>query len=228
MKLLAIDSSSTVSGCALYLDGYIITATVQDRRPRADLLFRQMDYMLHQAGLEPEELTGFVVGAGPGSFTGLRIAHSAVRAMAQALDKPVAPVCSLQAMALPYSQLTEPVAVVQRARKGFVYCAVFKQNHALGPVEYLAVEQVAAKVRGESSLDSAYYLAGTASDDVAVHGGCSLGENTVGPRPEYLLSLGVAQFLANETVSYDKVLPVYVRPSDAEISWLERQRENPE
>jgi len=57
------------------------------------------DELLREAGAERSELTGVVVGTGPGSFTGLRMGLAAARGLALALDVPVAGVSTLDALA---------------------------------------------------------------------------------------------------------------------------------
>jgi tRNA threonylcarbamoyladenosine biosynthesis protein TsaB len=63
------------------------------------------------------------VGVGPGGFTGLRLGIATARALAQALDLPLVPVSSLDALAAPHAGV---VAALIDARRGEVYAAVYE------------------------------------------------------------------------------------------------------
>ena len=66
---------------------------------RAVRVLEDADELLRAGGVERSELTGIVVGTGPGSFTGMRLGLAAARGLALALDLPVAGVSTLDALA---------------------------------------------------------------------------------------------------------------------------------
>jgi len=70
-----------------------------ERVSRAVTVLADADELLGENGIERAELTGLVVGTGPGSFTGLRLGLVSVRGLALALDLPVAGVSTLDALA---------------------------------------------------------------------------------------------------------------------------------
>ena len=100
MITLAIDQSSVQASAAL-LDGDCLLAQRdwQDDRSRGSRLFGCIDEMLLQARVKAESLERFVVGVGPGSYTGLRTSIMAARAMAMPGRKPVLGVSSGDAIA---------------------------------------------------------------------------------------------------------------------------------
>ena len=83
---LAFDTATSVATAALVRDGEVLG----ERASRAVRVLEDADELLREAGLEPSELGGVVVGTGPGSFTGLRMGLAAARGLAFALDVPVA------------------------------------------------------------------------------------------------------------------------------------------
>lgn len=100
MLLLAIDTSTTAIGVALH-DGTTVVAeaTTLDARAHAEHLAPGIRSALAQAQADPTDVTGVVVGIGPGPFTGLRVGIVSARTFAFALRIPVHGLCSLDAIA---------------------------------------------------------------------------------------------------------------------------------
>lgn len=226
MNLLAMDSSTPYTVTALSVNDNFYTCATLDRKPRADLVMKQTDFLLGQADISVNRLDGFILGAGPGSFTGLRISYSSVRAMAQVLKKPVVQIPTLEAIAYAYRSFQQPTVVVQRARKGFNYCCCYQQGKPAGPIEYTANHRVIDKVQNELSESAGIMITGTALDDLG-----SLPESFVklidcypGPAGEDLLKLGIERFLQGNQIEYYEALPLYLRPSDAEVAWEEKHK----
>jgi tRNA threonylcarbamoyladenosine biosynthesis protein TsaB len=79
-----------------------------------------------QAGFEISEVDAVVAARGPGSFTGLRIGISAALGLALALSRPAVGVSTLDGIGFRFSQVDVPVCVMMDARRGQVYCAVYR------------------------------------------------------------------------------------------------------
>jgi tRNA threonylcarbamoyladenosine biosynthesis protein TsaB len=92
---LAFDTATSVATAALVRDGELLG----ERVSRAVRVLEDADELLGMSGAERTELTGIVVGTGPGSFTGLRMGLAAARGLAFALDISVAGVSTLAALA---------------------------------------------------------------------------------------------------------------------------------
>jgi tRNA threonylcarbamoyladenosine biosynthesis protein TsaB len=92
---LAFDTATSVATTALVRDGEVLGEAVS----RAVRVLEDADELLRAGGVERSELTGIVVGTGPGSFTGMRLGLAAARGLALALDLPVAGVSTLDALA---------------------------------------------------------------------------------------------------------------------------------
>jgi len=91
--------------------------TLGERTTRPQSLLADVDALLAAAGVVPADLTGIVVGTGPGSFTGTRIGLAVARGLALSLDLPVAGVSTLAALAAG----TEGAFPVVDARRGEVF-----------------------------------------------------------------------------------------------------------
>lgn len=139
-RLLAMDTSSSAMTVTL-LEGETMLAdkVFTAERNHSIYLVPIIQDMLKGCGLKPDELTGFGVGLGPGSYTGVRIGVTVAKTMAWALQIPVVGVSSLEALALgAVEKFTmggaeaekAPVWVVpmQNARRGQAFTALFAAN----------------------------------------------------------------------------------------------------
>jgi tRNA threonylcarbamoyladenosine biosynthesis protein TsaB len=95
MLILAFDTATAVATSALVDDG----ETLAERSSIPARVLEDVDAVLRQGGAQASSLDGIVVGTGPGSFTSLRMGLSAGRALAFALDVPIAGVSTLDALA---------------------------------------------------------------------------------------------------------------------------------
>lgn len=87
-----------------------------------------LDQMLNESGIEREDIEAVAAAAGPGSFTGLRIGVSTARALAQALNIPAVPVCTLEALADTVPTPGALICPLLDARRNQVYTAIYKRQ----------------------------------------------------------------------------------------------------
>ena len=95
MLTLAFDTATGVATSALVRDGEVLG----ERASRAARVLADAEELLQQAGADPRDLNRLVVGTGPGSFTATRMGLAAARALAFALELPLAGVSTLAALA---------------------------------------------------------------------------------------------------------------------------------
>ncbi len=126
--ILALDCSTlTLSLALLRTDGTLLEhRLVGPPQRQSEILPGEIEAILKAQGHTLKEVTGFVVGLGPGSFTGLRIGLSTAKGLAYALKVPIAGVSSLAALALEGPLGTElfSCAVV---KKGELYVGRYKR-----------------------------------------------------------------------------------------------------
>ncbi len=98
-RLLAIDTSTSRASIALAVGEHLYHAEQGNIREHAQYVLPMVQQLLTEADVTMASLDGIVMGQGPGSFTGLRIACSVVKGLAYAHSLPVYPVSSLAAIA---------------------------------------------------------------------------------------------------------------------------------
>ena len=161
MKILAIDTSTRRLSVAVTQGATLLGARYF--RPRRDLalsMAADLKRVLGIAGVALNDVDAFVIGLGPGSFTGLRVGLSGVKALALATGKPVIGLSSLDAVAMNIRMGRKDlqICVVTDARRNLVYSALYDRTSA-GLVR-----------KGEYRLDSIAAVLGGLSGQVVFTG----------------------------------------------------------
>ena len=111
MKILAIEASGPVAGCAVLEDGLLIADyNVQFKKKHARSLVPMMDEVKQMLELDLNTVDAIAIAKGPGSFTGLRIGVATAKGAALAMDTPIIPVPTVD----PGSTGTDPCFTVVR------------------------------------------------------------------------------------------------------------------
>lgn len=128
MKLLVIDTSTEWCSAALWLDGRILARRVLAEQRHSSLLLPMVDELLRESATSLRQLDGIGYGAGPGSFTGLRIACAVTQGLALGADLPVVGVSTLESIA--EQSGAEQVLAVLDARMAEAYWAAYQRAGA--------------------------------------------------------------------------------------------------
>ena len=145
--ILAIDTASHLAGLALYDgDGVAAEHTWTSLAHHTVDLMPNLVTLLSQQGLTTADLSGLVVGLGPGSFTGLRIGMSVAKGLAFAQGLPLVGVPSLYAVAHAHREQGLPIWAVIAAGRGRFAGALFRldqpwpapQDYKLGRLDEMA------------------------------------------------------------------------------------------
>ena len=134
MRVLGIDTSTRTASVALVEDGRVVAEATRTGR-NSDLLVAIADVCR-----APRELDAIAIGAGPGSFTGLRIGMATAKGIAFAAGKPLWAVSSLAALA--HGHGGDVIAVLD-ARRGGLYAGRYRDGMLVEPEREIAPDELA-------------------------------------------------------------------------------------
>lgn len=132
-NILAIDTSSDGCSAALVAGEEVYSRFDCEPRQHTKLIMGMVKSVLSEAGFEKNDIDAVAFGAGPGSFTGLRISAGIVQGLAAGLDKPVIAVSTLQALAsdpVLNSHTDCIVLPALDARMGEIYWGAYKRSQS--------------------------------------------------------------------------------------------------
>ena len=132
MRILGIDTSSPTGSVALVDNNDVISESLlNSSKNYSDKLLIEMDAVLNSSKTKLNQIDGFVITTGPGSFTGLRVGMSLLKGLILATQKPFASVNTLDA----YAETVQPgpyaICPVLDARKKEVYTALYNSKNGL-------------------------------------------------------------------------------------------------
>src|SRR5262245_24830501 len=195
-------------------------------------LMATIDGVLRSARWELADVQAFAVAVGPGSFTGLRIGLSTVKGLAFATGKPAVGVPTLDALAWRLPFCAHPVCPVLDAKKNEVYAALYRTRE--GRLDLLeAPRAVSPATLVEELRDATEGPLVFMGDAVLPYGNVfveALGSRArLAPADLRLPSavtvgeLGGAALARGESADPADLVPLYVRPSEAELARERRQ-----
>lgn len=176
-------------------------------------LVPQIADLLNQHGLSKAEIGAFIVVAGPGSFTGLRVGLAAIKALAEILHKPIVPLSRLEVVAFA-SRTHGKIAAALDAGRGEVYAGEYElasdsarviREQLLPRNEFLSMAGMSPIATPDEALAALARTQGISVISIATASVVTIAE------------LGWRKLRAGETVSPEQLEANYIRRSDAEF-----------
>lgn len=136
MRVLAVESSAMVAGAAVINEERLMGEfTLNHRKTHSQKLMPLIEELLDSLDLTLMDMDVLAVSKGPGSFTGLRIGISTVKALAQATGKPVIGIPTLDGLAYNLACSSGIICPIMDARREQVYTCVYRWNFTGGEDE---------------------------------------------------------------------------------------------
>jgi tRNA threonylcarbamoyladenosine biosynthesis protein TsaB len=234
MNVLALDTSDSRGSVAVLCDADLLASVSHDTDEDYSVwLLPAVERCLEQAGLVMKEIGVYAAAAGPGSFTGIRIGLTTVKAWSEAYGRPIVAVSRLQALAQMAIGEGTRVAPFVDARRGQVFGALYERlggNVALSGDEMLIspanfVAYVAEKAGSHKvawvSLDPEVL-----TDLEAWEGRESAGETLEIVEPmlaETIGRIGLEKLRLGQTKDALTLDANYLRRTDAEMYWKDER-----
>lgn len=220
MLVVAIDSSGrhgSIALCRGDVDRFeVLQLTPLEGGTYSAVLMPRIAEALANHNINKTEIDGFVAVSGPGSFTGLRVGLSTVKALCEVLHKPLAIVSMLEAIALVYGKEGQTVTTLLDAGRGEAFAGEYQvaAGHARPLREYIGkLEAIQANITALATpilTPDAKVAEVLRSDGVRM----SMVEAV---RADEIGRIGIRKLLAGETVDPETTDANYIRRSDAEI-----------
>ena len=234
MLLLGIDTATRRVGVVLASEQGLLARVelggpIGESPPRhAEQLAPAIQYVCDTAGVKLDHVSAIAVGTGPGMFTGLRVGVTTGKVLAQALRIPMIPIPSLDLLAYPLRHAHALVVPAIDARRHEIYYALYRPvpggvqrlgEYELGTPQDLESELAA---RGEEAILCGdgimrFHDVFAELDRVELAGPAH-----AAPSLSALAELAIARYEREEFSSPNEVSPMYLRQSDAEITWDRR------
>nr|MBU1328480.1 tRNA (adenosine(37)-N6)-threonylcarbamoyltransferase complex dimerization subunit type 1 TsaB [Candidatus Omnitrophota bacterium] len=229
MKILGIDTSSKFLNIALSEDEDIIReeSHLLDRR-QASQLVPKVKELLKKSRTPIDKIDAFIIGLGPGSFTGLRIGVSTIKGFGIASGKPCIGVASIDSIACNTKEKDKYIIPIIDAKRGQVYTAIYRRKGSkvvrLSDYLLLPIEKFLKRVK-----DAPVFL----GDGVSLYRNNISGINKKAvfleekywyPGAGNLIKLGFSKIKKAKKTNLDKLTPLYLYPEDCQIRLLKSDR----
>lgn len=231
MLLLAIDTSGRNASLALALategksEVEVLEAVALAGGTFSAQLVPQISALLARHGCAKSDLAAFAVVSGPGSFTGLRVGLAAIKALAEVLQKPIAAVSLLEAVASSSRSEGRVLAALDAGRTeiyvgDYQLTSEWPRMHSerlLTREEFLAEARESEAIGTESRGKATHIVTPAAALDEIFRAAGVPCEQVAYPSSELIARLGWRHIQSGRSVRPEDLEANYIRRSDAEI-----------
>jgi len=230
-RILAVETSSRNGSLALARGDRLLALRPFDQtRPRRDHaadMLPTLDAVMNELGWRPADIDEVYVSAGPGSFTGLRIAVTFARTLAQAVGARIVAVPTVEVLAANAPTDVAHLAVVLDAKRGQVYTAVFSRAAPGRPLQSVVEVDLMTPAQMLARAPRPLHLLGEGIDyhREALRIGADVIElprELWPPRADAVLRIGRPLARAGRFTPPAELVPIYIRRPEAEELWERR------
>lgn len=213
VKILALDTSTEYCSAAVWHDGAVVERDVHAGQTHSELLLGIIDEVLGESGVSLREVDAIAYGAGPGTFTGLRIGCGVAQGLAFAAGLPVVGIGTLLALAM--GSGARRVVCCLDARMQQVYHAAYAHTGSEWVVVHapaLYAPSLVPAVAGEDWTGCGSGFIAYRDLLMQRHGNqLTRIVPDAHPRARDIAELGVAAYGNGEAVAPDEAAPNYIR-----------------
>jgi len=224
-KYLALETATDYGSVAVGEPGAVAAEVVVSDRRHATAIVPAIEQALNFAGIEYGDLSGIILGDGPGSFTGLRIGFAtAAGILSEHDDLTLHTTSSLLATAWRFSFVKPgPVAALYDALRGEVFAAVYRFSHAAVVTELAPCLTTVTQLTELAGVVPTLAVGNGALVNDAVMrrwtGSAPVGPPAAIPRAGALLELLAVEGATNMVDDLASLEPEYGRLAEAQVRW---------
>lgn len=216
MKLLAIETATDTCSVALQDGNQVRELFEPAARQQTERVLPMVEQLLAETGLALTELDAIAFSAGPGAFTGVRVAVSVAQGLAWGASLPLVPVSTLACTAMAAAQQRGPGAwlVLQDARMNELYVGGYRTSDDGATLTCVLDDVLCAPDQLPALPAHDWQLVGSGvmhAAQVRAQGCAGDWHEQIGPRAAALLPLAAGAWQRGETVTAEQARPVYLR-----------------
>jgi tRNA threonylcarbamoyladenosine biosynthesis protein TsaB len=225
MKILAIDTSCRYCCIGVSDRDTLYEYSVQLQKKLSTFLVPSIQRVLEALGWDARDVDYFACCLGPGSFTGVRIGVSAMKAMSWALRKPIVGFSSLAAIARNDPGRNGFVVPVCDAKRNLIYCGIYRWRKdtlsSVTPDKLLSFDAMAALVKKNThgSVTFVGDAVGLYKERIAFE--CKhavlLDKDHWYPKPRHILMIVKEKIARKQIEDPVKIKPVYLYPKECQV-----------
>jgi tRNA threonylcarbamoyladenosine biosynthesis protein TsaB len=222
MRILSVDTSTAACSIVLSEDGKLMgEVNTESEETHSVRLLPGIETLLRSCGSTLRQIDAFAVVCGPGSFTGVRIALTTIKGLAESLGRPTIPVTAFEAWVEKFATQQGILVPVIDARRGEIYSAVYRRNGEVTEVLSPGTVEKVPELLASISHSQACF----------VGGGAALYEPTITARPGWrvlesdpflgraISRIAFRRIEAKNLLTAAELQAYYLRRPDAELKW---------
>jgi tRNA threonylcarbamoyladenosine biosynthesis protein TsaB len=225
--LIAIDTSTDWCSVGVGVPGDLQSKAEKLGQGHSKHVLGMLDDLLKQNGLTVADASAVAFGAGPGSFTGLRIACGVAQGLAFGANLPVISISTISIVAQRWAGQAQATVALYDARMGELYGAVFGPDGAQLTPDFVANAHDSVLMIEQALNGQAFNACGNAwalpLAPIQLLGAKAVQVDSLAyPQANWLLGLGFAAFKAGRLLPPELAVPNYIRNNVA-LNSMEQQ-----
>jgi tRNA threonylcarbamoyladenosine biosynthesis protein TsaB len=213
--LLGIESSGTTCGVGVSINSRLMKEiSVNGRNVHSEKLPMFVQSVLEELKIKIAHLSGIVLSAGPGSFTGLRIGYSLAKGIAHHSRIPIVEVPTLDVWAYQIGPKNSKIMAAIDAYRNEIFYSIYEWKEErfarISDYSIINIENIAERIAQPTLITGA--ITQTLESQIAKITSLSLFRNgTYKPSMDALLELGLQKFERGELSDLNNCEPFYMR-----------------
>jgi len=222
MNLVGIDTSTDMISIAMMIKDRLVLNFNRYRKHGASGVMSCLEGGLKKLSINLDIFDAFVVGAGPGSFTGLRISFSIIKALSLALKKPVIKIESFSASAHQFKNRFAKIATIADAKRNLIYGVTFRiRGSRLKKEKKESLYTLKDFVEKNKDYFFVTYNRFLRDELKKIDSSIRFSKRDVWPKAKNLLIIAKDYFQYKKFTPLDRLEPLYVYPKDCQVRKIE-------